>query len=91
MTHSIYREGTIGKAKDDLEATVVKINENLKGIGGKAYVSLNKAVVTQASAAIPVISLYISALFKVMKEKISMRAVSNKCTECSVIGFIQGI
>ncbi|WP_024833555.1 enoyl-ACP reductase FabV [Ruminiclostridium josui] len=69
MTHSIYREGTIGKAKDDLEATVVKINENLKGIGGKAYVSLNKAVVTQASAAIPVISLYISALFKVMKEK----------------------
>ncbi len=69
MTHSVYREGTIGKAKDDLEATVEKINENLKGIGGKAYVSINKAVVTQASAAIPVISLYISALFKVMKEK----------------------
>ncbi|AEY66877.1 enoyl-ACP reductase FabV [Clostridium sp. BNL1100] len=69
MTHSVYREGTIGKAKDDLEATVAKINENLKGIGGKAYVSINKAVVTQASAAIPVISLYISALFKVMKEK----------------------
>ncbi len=69
MTHSVYREGTIGKAKDDLEATVTKINENLKGIGTKAYVSINKAVVTQASAAIPVISLYISALFKVMKEK----------------------
>lgn len=69
VTHSVYREGTIGKAKDDLEATAIKINENLRTIGGKAYVSINKAVVTQASAAIPVISLYVSALFKVMKEK----------------------
>jgi enoyl-[acyl-carrier protein] reductase/trans-2-enoyl-CoA reductase (NAD+) len=69
MTHAVYREGTIGRAKDDLEATAGKITEILKDIGGKAYVSINKAVVTQASAAIPVISLYVSILFKIMKQK----------------------
>lgn len=68
MTHAVYREGTIGRAKDDLEATAVKMNDKFKDIGLKAYVSINKAVVTQASAAIPVISIYISCLFKVMKE-----------------------
>lgn len=68
MTHAIYRNGTIGRAKDDLEAAAGKITENLTGIGGNAFVSINKAVVTQASAAIPVISIYISVLFKVMKE-----------------------
>lgn len=68
MTHAVYREGTIGRAKDDLEATAVKITNALKDIGARAYVSVNKAVVTQASAAIPVISIYISVLFKVMKE-----------------------
>ncbi|MDF2988126.1 MAG: putative paraquat-inducible protein [Eubacterium sp.] len=69
MTHAVYREGTIGRAKDDLEATAVKMKNEFKDIGLKAYVSINKAVVTQASAAIPVISIYISCLFKVMKEK----------------------
>jgi enoyl-[acyl-carrier protein] reductase/trans-2-enoyl-CoA reductase (NAD+) len=69
MTHAVYREGTIGRAKDDLEATAGKITDALKDIGCKAYVSINKAVVTQASAAIPVISLYVSILFKIMKEK----------------------
>ena len=69
MTHAVYREGTIGKAKDDLEATAYQITDKLKDIEGKAYVSINKAVVTQASAAIPVISLYVSLLFKVMKNK----------------------
>lgn len=69
MTHAVYREGTIGRAKDDLEATAGKITESLKETGGKAYVSINKAVVTQASAAIPVISLYVSILFKLMKQK----------------------
>ncbi len=68
MTHAIYRKGTIGRAKDDLEATAIKITNDLKSIGGNAYVSINKAVVTQASAAIPVISIYISVLFKVMKD-----------------------
>ena len=69
VTKPVYRNGTIGAAKDDLEATAFKITEDLKTIGAKAYVSVNKALVTQASSAIPVIPLYISLLFKVMKEK----------------------
>jgi enoyl-[acyl-carrier protein] reductase/trans-2-enoyl-CoA reductase (NAD+) len=69
VTEPIYRKGTIGKAKDHLEATAVTITEKLKAIGGKAYVSVNKALVTQASSAIPIIPLYITVLFKVMKAK----------------------
>ena len=67
VTYSVYREGTIGRAKDDLEATAFSITKNLEPIGVRAYVSVNKALVTQASAAIPVIPLYISILFKLMK------------------------
>ncbi|OSY88184.1 trans-2-enoyl-CoA reductase [Tenacibaculum holothuriorum] len=69
VTKPVYRNGTIGAAKDHLEATAFTISEDLEAIGGKAYVSVNKALVTQASSAIPVIPLYISLLFKVMKEK----------------------
>jgi len=69
LTEAVYRKGTIGRAKDDLEATAFEITEQLKSIGGKAYVSVNKALVTQASSAIPVIPLYISLLYKVMKEE----------------------
>ncbi len=69
VTEAVYRKGTIGAAKDHLEATAFEISDALKGIGGKAYVSVNKALVTQASSAIPVIPLYISLLFKVMKAK----------------------
>jgi enoyl-[acyl-carrier protein] reductase / trans-2-enoyl-CoA reductase (NAD+) len=69
VTEPIYRKGTIGKAKDHLEATAVTITEKLKTMGGKAYVSVNKALVTQASSAIPIIPLYITVLFKVMKAK----------------------
>lgn len=69
VTHSIYREGTIGKAKDDLERTAHEIDAKLKPSGGRAYVSVNKALVTQASSAIPVVPLYNSLLFKIMKEK----------------------
>lgn len=69
MTRSIYREGTIGKAKDHLEATALKLTKQLSKINGKAFVSVNKALVTQASAAIPVVPLYISLLYRVMKEK----------------------
>lgn len=68
LTEAVYRKGTIGKAKDDLEATAFKITNSLKNIDGKAYVSVNKALVTQASSAIPVIPLYISLLYKTMKE-----------------------
>ncbi len=69
LTETVYRKGSIGKAKDHLEATAFKISDKLKSIHGKAYVSVNKALVTQASSAIPVIPLYISLLYKVMKEK----------------------
>ena len=67
VTEAVYRKGTIGRAKDDLEATAFKISDDLKSLNGKAYVSVNKALVTQASSAIPVIPLYISLLYKIMK------------------------
>lgn len=67
VTEPVYRKGTIGMAKDHLEATAFKITDDLAKIGGKAFVSVNKALVTQASSAIPVIPLYISLLYKLMK------------------------
>jgi enoyl-[acyl-carrier protein] reductase/trans-2-enoyl-CoA reductase (NAD+) len=69
LTEAVYRKGTIGRAKDDLEATAFTITDSLADINGKAYVSVNKALVTQASSAIPVIPLYISLLYKIMKEQ----------------------
>ena len=70
LTWPIYRNGTIGRAKLDLERTAGDLDRLLAGrLGGGAWVSVNKAVVTQASAAIPVVPLYISLLFRVMKEK----------------------
>jgi len=69
LTEAVYRKGTIGRAKDHLEATAFTITDSLADINGKAYVSVNKALVTQASSAIPVIPLYISLLYKIMKEK----------------------
>lgn len=69
LTEAVYRKGTIGRAKDDLEATAFTIKEKLKDLNGNAYVSVNKALVTQASSAIPVIPLYISLLYKVMKQE----------------------
>ena len=69
VTWPIYWNGTIGQAKADLDATAKRIDAMLKVKRGSAFVSVNKAVVTQASSAIPVVPLYISILFKVMKEK----------------------
>ncbi len=70
LTWSIYRDGTIGKAKDDLKARVDALDEQLANqFGGNAYISVNKAVVTQASAAIPVVPLYISILYDIMNAK----------------------
>lgn len=68
LTEAVYRKGTIGMAKEHLENTAFTITDLLKDINGKAYVSVNKALVTQSSSAIPVIPLYISLLYKVMKE-----------------------
>src|SRR5207253_7359320 len=67
LTWAIYRNGTIGRAKEDLEATAKRLQEKLGTTGGHAFVSVNKALVTQASSAIPVVPLYISLLYKVMK------------------------
>ena len=70
MTWPIYRDGTIGRAKQDLEQTARTLDTYLSAkLGGHAWVSVNKAVVTQASAAIPVVPLYMSLLSKVMQEK----------------------
>lgn len=69
ITKAVYREGTIGQAKDHLEATALKLNDQLSAAGGRAFVTVSKALVTQSSSAIPVVPLYISALYKVMKEK----------------------
>jgi enoyl-[acyl-carrier protein] reductase / trans-2-enoyl-CoA reductase (NAD+) len=69
LTEAVYRKGTIGRAKDHLEATAFAITESLSDVDGKAFVSVNKALVTQASSAIPVIPLYISLLYKIMKEE----------------------
>lgn len=69
VTHSIYREGTIGQAKNHLEATAHELTKRLEPLSGRAFVSVNKALVSQASAAIPVVPLYISLLFKRMKER----------------------
>ena len=70
LSHAIYRDGTIGQAKKHREATAHTLNEKLsKELGGAAYVSVNKGLVTRSSAVIPIISLYLSILFKVMKAK----------------------
>jgi enoyl-[acyl-carrier protein] reductase/trans-2-enoyl-CoA reductase (NAD+) len=70
LTWPMYRAGTIGAAKKDLEATANRLSARLAAaLGGDAWVAVNKAVVTQASSAIPVLPLYISLLFKVMKAK----------------------
>ena len=67
VTWPIYKDGTIGKAKENLEQAGQRIDAILKMHRGRAFVSVNKAVVTQASSAIPVVPLYVSLLFKVMK------------------------
>jgi len=69
LTWPIYWEGTIGKAKEDLDKTSARLNTLLNGSGGRSYVSVMKALVTQASSAIPVVPLYISVLYKIMKRK----------------------
>lgn len=69
VTWPIYKDGSIGQAKKDLYAKAKEIDAILKAKRGRAFVSVNKAVVTQASSAIPVVPLYISILFKVMKAK----------------------
>lgn len=67
LTYPIYREGTIGRAKAHLEQTARELDAKFEQ--GSAFVSVNKALVTQASSAIPVVPLYISILYRIMKDK----------------------
>jgi len=69
LTWPIYWDGALGKAKLDLDRASSAIQAQLTPLGGEAYVSVQKSVVTQASSAIPVMPLYISMVFKIMKEK----------------------
>ena len=68
LTWPIYWEATLGKAKEDLDRACASINHELNQVDGAAHVAVLKAVVSQASAAIPVVPLYISVLFRVMKD-----------------------
>lgn len=68
LSWPIYRDGTLGRAKADLDATAARMTQSGSVPGLRAYVSVNKAVVTRASAVIPIIPLYVSVLFRVMKE-----------------------
>ena len=81
MTWPIYRDGTIGRAKNDLEQTARSLDAFLSPkFGGRALICVNKAVVTQASAAIPVVPLYLSLLIKVMSEKgLEERPIEQMC------------
>lgn len=69
LTWPIYGHATIGKAKEDLDRAAKAINEQLASVNGKANVSVLKALVTQSSSAIPIMPLYISLVYKVMKEE----------------------
>jgi enoyl-[acyl-carrier protein] reductase / trans-2-enoyl-CoA reductase (NAD+) len=69
LTWPIYGHATIGKAKEDLDRAAAAINSQLQAIGGQANVSVLKALVTQSSSAIPIMPLYISLVYKVMKEE----------------------
>ncbi len=67
-SHPIYRDGTIGEAKKDLEARAHNIDKSLKDLNGAGYVSVNKGLITRSSAVIPIIAQYLGVLFKVMKK-----------------------
>ncbi|MDE0062558.1 MAG: trans-2-enoyl-CoA reductase family protein [Gammaproteobacteria bacterium] len=69
LTWPIYWEGTLGKAKEDVDRAAAAITRRLAHLGGSARVASLKAVVTQASSAIPVVSLYMALLFRIMKER----------------------
>lgn len=68
-TYPLYKDGSLGAAKEHLHATADQLNTQLTRINGEAYVAVCKALVTKASAYIPVFPLYITLLYQVMKEK----------------------
>lgn len=69
ITFPLYRDGTIGRAKEHLEETAHRLDGKLRASGGRAWVSVNKALVTRASSVIPAVPLYLALLYRVMKDK----------------------
>ena len=69
LTYPVYKNGTIGMAKQHLQKSSALLNENYKEMGLQSYISVNKALVTQASSAIPIVPMYFAILYKVMKKK----------------------
>ena len=69
LTQAIYRQGTLGRAKADLEQTAKRLSDRMAPIAGRALVSVQKALVTRASAVIPGVSLYIALLYRAMKDR----------------------
>ena len=90
VTWPIYKDGTIGQAKAHLEQTARELDKQFKERGGRALVSVNKAVVTQASSAIPVVPLYNSLLFKIMRAKGNHEGCIEQCHRLFVDKFIPG-
>ena len=88
ITWPIYGKATIGKAKEDLDRAALALNGLLSTHKGQANVAVLKALVTQASSAIPIMPLYLSLLMKVMKEEAVTRAVSSSSTVYSLKAFI---
>ena len=68
-TWPIYRDGTIGKAKEDLQRTAGELDARLRARGGRALLSVNRALVTQASAAIPTVAVYLAMLEPLLRER----------------------
>lgn len=87
LTWPIYGKATIGKAKEDLDRAATALNNKLAEINGQANVAVLKALVTQASSAIPVMPLYLSILYKVMKEE----GTHEGCIEQAYRLFIEGL
>ncbi|HEY7772658.1 MAG TPA: enoyl-ACP reductase FabV [Marinagarivorans sp.] len=87
LTWPIYGKATIGKAKEDLDRAAKALNEKLAGVSGQANVAVLKALVTQASSAIPVMPLYLSILYKVMKEE----GTHEGCVEQAYRLFTEGL
>ena len=87
ITWDLYWHGTIGRAKQDLDKKVLEIRQKLSTIGGDARVSVLKAVVTQASSAIPIMPLYLSLLFREMKT----RDTHEGCIEQIYRLFVDGL
>lgn len=87
ITWPIYGRATIGKAKEDLDRAVKAIDSDTQGIHGKAHVAVLKALVTQASSAIPIMPLYISLVYKIMKED----GTHEGCIEQLYRLFVEGL